>query len=172
MGNKIVSVFILLLVISSCQGQKNNGENVVAQNWFNVATWREFIDTKEVNNQALLDSLIVFSEVFGEMARTIIDSSVGLSKNGELLGANASVGSLSIDLQSFYQEVNFKLDEFGMYPELHNELKHVVTAAFFSEHGHLSYNKLSDLTIEDAAMGLLMYENYIYFISVKYLLAP
>ena len=172
---KTGAVLVFTFCFLGCQQNNNcteSGNLIAYHNSYNVANWRPFIDERVPKDSLLQQKLLSLSILIGDLARDAIDKSGGFNiEDNSLLNPNSVIVIGESELNQFYSEINFILTEINKnekYSALNEELNSVFKYNFFIEDGGLSYNNLRSTNIELISSKLLFFENYCYFLIVKY----
>jgi hypothetical protein len=139
--------------------------------FYNVTDWRPFLDKRLPKDSILQEKILKVSILIGEFARDAIDASGGLNSDGSLTNPCSHIRINESEVNEFYQNIDALLGEIhnmNKNSDVYKDLNTILQYNFYREKGSLSRNVLLSSSVEKVAAKLLVFENYCYFLIVKY----
>lgn len=176
---KVIGLSLIVFFCWSCQQNFDNShgnctvtsELVNDYNFYNITDWRPFLNKRIPKDSLLQEKLLRLSILMGDFARDAIDHSGGMNSDGSLLYPSSKISVDQSQLNDFYISISTilkELYEVEAYQSVYKDLNLMMQHIFFSDKGSLGRNKILISNVELIASKLLLYENYCYFLIVKY----
>lgn len=167
-------LFVMTLFSFGCQTSKGNEEIndlVGVQSVANKLEWIPLLESMDSDKPELKALLFEFVDLLSNLNHDIVTYNGGFNEKSLLNNPYRSIQISDSKLSEFFNEIEKKrglLEKDKNYKALFLEINPVISFTFFNDKGLLCKSSILNSNVLNVSSKLLMYENYFYYLIVKY----